>query len=170
MVLVFLLRRSHNLVIELVLPWLIISSNNMEGFFMPPAWRTYTKLSFVSIVNISRDFVHGNLTRVGLSAVSLDSFFIRPSRSFQYLVLSHQMFGPMLVLVWEGLHWLLVGGFVSYRWGHIALRANLDFHPGPIYIIDRWPCAQYLIIIMGLLLSGFPCVRHQITLSHLEFM
>ena len=74
------------------------------------------------------------------------------------------------MLVWEGLYWLLTGGFVSYRLRNIALRINLEPHLGPIYIIDRWPCAQHLIIIMGLWLSDFPCVRHQLTLSHLGFM
>ena len=79
-------------------------------------------------------------------------------------------FDLLLVLVWEGPHWLLAGGFVSYRLRHIALRANLEPHPGPISIIDRWPCAQHLIIIMGLWLSGFPCVRCQHKLSHLGFV
>ena len=79
-------------------------------------------------------------------------------------------FGLFLVLVWEGPHWLLAGGFVSYQLRHISLRSNLEPHPGPISIIDRWPCAQHLIIIMGLWLSGFPCVRRQHTLSHLGFV
>ena len=52
----------------------------------------------------------------------------------------------------------------------IPLRVNLEPHPSHIYIIDRWPCAQHLIIIMGLWLSGFPYVRRQHTLSHLGFM
>ena len=65
----------------------------------------------------------------------------------------------LLMLVWEGLHWLLAGGFVSYQLRHIALRVNLEPYPGPISIIDRWPCAHHLIIIMGLWLRGFPFVR-----------
>ena len=115
---------------------------------------------------MSHAFFQGKLTWVVFSAVSLHSFYNRPSRSCQYLVLSHQMFGPMLMMVWEGLQWLLVGSFVSYWLWHIALRVNLEPHPGP----NRWPCAHHLIIIMGLWLSGFPCVQLQHTLSHVGFM
>ena len=163
-------RRSHNLFLKSLLPRLVIYSNHMEGLFMPPAWQTYTKLLFATIVNMSRAFVQGKLTWVGLSIVSLDWFFSWPSRSCQYLVISHHIFGPLIMPVWEGLHWHISGGFVSYWLWHIALRVNLELHPGPIYIIDRWPCTQHLIIIMGLWLSGFPCVRHQLTLSHLGFV
>ena len=36
------------LVIESVLPRLVISSNHMEGLFVPPAWRTYTDSSYAA--------------------------------------------------------------------------------------------------------------------------
>ena len=51
--------------------------------------------------------------------------------------------GPLLVPVWEGPHWLLAGGSCPYRRRHLALRTGLEPHPGPIFIIDRSPCAQH---------------------------
>jgi len=50
--------------------------------------------------------------------------------------------GPLLVLVWEGLHWLLAGGCYPYRRQHIALRAGLEPHHSPISVFYRSPCAR----------------------------
>lgn len=50
---------------------------------------------------------------------------------------------PLFVPVWEGLHWLLAGGSYPYWLRQIALRADWEQYPGPIFIIDRSPCAQH---------------------------
>ena len=119
----------------------------------------------------SHTFVQGNSNQsrpfCGVSWLIIQSAFPGLVSILFYHI---RCFGLLLMLVWEGPHWLLAGGFVSHRLWHIALRVNLEPHPSPIYIIDRWPCAQHLIIIMGLLLSGFPCVRRQHTLSHMGFV
>ena len=86
------LRFSITIVIESVLPRLVTSSNHMEGSFMPPAWRTYTDSSYAAIVTSSRAFVQGKLAWVGLSAVSLDTFFSQPSRLSVSCLTSHQLY------------------------------------------------------------------------------
>ena len=75
-----------------VLPRLVISSNHMESLFCLLHNRLiqcHFLLPWSSRVVL---LFKGSLTRVSHSAVSLDSLFSWPSRSGQYLVLSHQIF------------------------------------------------------------------------------
>jgi len=48
---------------------------------------------------------------------------------------------PLLMLVWEGLHWLLASRSCRYRRWHLTLRIGLELHPSLIFIIDRSPYA-----------------------------
>ena len=92
MVLVFGLGSAFAMFHWSVLPRLVISSNHMESLFCLLHNRLiqcHFLLPWSSRVML---LFKGILTRVGHSAVSLDSLFSRPSWSCQYLVLSHQMF------------------------------------------------------------------------------
>ena len=63
----------------------------------------------------------------------------------QYHVYHHISYiGPLLMLVWEGFHWILAGGSCPDQQRHLAMRTGLELHLGPIFIIDRSPCAQHL--------------------------
>ena len=98
------------------------------------------------IVTLSHAFVQGNLAWVSLSAVSLDSFQLTIP-GCQCLFYHHiSCIGPLLVPVWECLHWLLAGRSCPYPWRHLSLRTSLELHPGPIFIIDRSPCAQHQLV------------------------
>ena len=153
-----------------VLPRLVISSNHMESLFCLLHNRLiqcHFLLPWSSRVVL---LFKGSLAWVGHSAVSLDSLFSRPSRSCQYHVLSHQMF-------WSSARaGLRRSPLTSCR--RVCLLSTTTHcyeskpraAPWAYFHHDRWPHAQHLIIIMGLWLSGFPCVRRQHTLSHLGFV
>ena len=132
---------------------MLLSQFSPDWLSLPIIWRVRSCLLHDELIQNHHTMPHSHIDscfcsrEVSLSQPLCDvSWLIFQSAipSYQHHVRYHINYvGPLLVLVWEGLHWLLVSGSFSYWLRQIAPRAYLEPLPGPIFIIDRSPCAQH---------------------------
>lgn len=116
---------------------------NREFSYASYMTNLYKVIIFYHVVTVelwfcSRDVNLGQLL-CGVSWPIFQSVIPSCQHNFHYHI---KYIGPLLMLVWEGLHWLLARRSFSYQLRQTALRADLESHPSPIFIIDRSPYAQ----------------------------